>query len=107
MSKVKLLLEVADGLRNLADSVTAIAEAMQGSDAEDTDTAVSGTQSISGPVSSAPAIPLEQVRAVLADASRAGKTAEVKALLERFGADRLSAIDPAQFSELLIAAEEL
>ena len=40
---------------------------------------------------------LEEVRAVLADKSRAGHTAEVKELLEKHGAPKLSGIDPAEW----------
>ncbi len=47
---------------------------------------------------------LEEVRAVLAEKSRAGHTAEVKALLTKHGADKLSDIDPAEYPALLAEA---
>lgn len=50
---------------------------------------------------------LEDVRAVLADKSRNGHTAEVKALLTKHGADKLSEIDPAEYASLLADAEVL
>lgn len=50
---------------------------------------------------------LEEVRAVLAEKSRAGHTAEVKALLTKHGADKLSEIDPAEYPALLAEAEVL
>ena len=50
---------------------------------------------------------LEQVRAVLADKSRRGYTAEVKALLRQHGADKLSEIAPSEFEALLTEAEAL
>ena len=50
---------------------------------------------------------LEQVRAVLADKSRHGYTAEVKALLRQHGADKLSEIAPSEFEALLAEAEAL
>ena len=50
---------------------------------------------------------LEQVRAALAEKSRAGHTAEVKALLLKHGADKLSDIDPAEYPALLADAEVL
>jgi hypothetical protein len=49
-------------------------------------------------------ITLEQVRAVLADKSRAGHTAAVRELLQKYGADKLSAIDPANYTALLADA---
>ena len=51
------------------------------------------------------AIKLEDVRAVLADISRSGKTAEMKALLAKFGASKLSDIDPVKYADLLAEAE--
>lgn len=48
---------------------------------------------------------LEDVRAVLADKSRAGFTEQVKELLKKHGADKLSAVDPAEYKALLADAE--
>ncbi len=50
---------------------------------------------------------LEEVRAVLADKSRAGFTEQVKELLKKHGADRLSAVDPTEYKALLSDAEVL
>ena len=50
---------------------------------------------------------LEQIRAVLADKSRAGHTAEIRSLLQKYGADRLSQIDPVNYKALLAEAEVL
>lgn len=44
---------------------------------------------------------------MLAEKSRAGHTAEVKALLTKHGADKLSDIDPAEYPALLADAEVL
>ena len=52
-----------------------------------------------------PELTLEQVRAVLADKSRQGNTAEIRALLPTHGASKLSPLDPAQYKALLAAAE--
>ncbi len=52
-------------------------------------------------------ITLEEVRAVLAEKSRAGHTEEVRELLARHGADKLSEIDPAEYAALLAEAEVL
>ena len=46
-------------------------------------------------------ITLEAVRAVLAEKSRAGFTAEVRTLLEKHGAEKLSEIDPSKYPSLL------
>lgn len=54
-----------------------------------------------------PALTLEQVRAVLAEKSRKGHTAAIRELLQRYGASKLSKIDPQHYEALLREAEEL
>jgi len=54
-----------------------------------------------------PAITLEQVRAVLAEKSHDGFTSEVRALLQKHGADKLSLIDPSEYESLMKDAEAL
>lgn len=53
------------------------------------------------------ALTLEQVRAVLADKSRKGHTAEIRALLQKYGASKLSGINPADYKALLADTEVL
>lgn len=48
---------------------------------------------------------LEEVRMILADKSRAGHTEEVKALISKYGAERLSDIKPADYAALMAEAE--
>lgn len=62
------------------------------------------------PPAAAPAEPkltLEQVRAVLADKSRLGFTAEIRALLMKYGAQKLSGIAPENYKALLAEVEVL
>ena len=54
-----------------------------------------------------PQLTLEQVRAVLADKSRMGFTAEIRTLLQKYGAAKLSGIDPANYKALVADAEVL
>lgn len=49
----------------------------------------------------------DEVRLVLAEKSRAGKTQEVKMLLKECGADKLSAVPEEKYAELLKKAEAL
>lgn len=58
------------------------------------------------PVKESP-LTLEAVRAVLAEKSRSGHTAEVRSLLQKYGANKLSEIDPAKYRALLSDAEVL
>ena len=53
------------------------------------------------------ALKLEDVRLVLAELSRSGKTEAVRKLLEKFGANKLSAVDPSQYEALLVEAEAI
>ena len=46
-------------------------------------------------------VTLAQVRAILAEKSRCGHTAQVRELLQKHGAAKLSAIDPTEFETLL------
>ena len=52
-------------------------------------------------------ITLEEVRTVLAELSRDGKTQEVKAILKRHGASRLSEINPDEWEAILDEAAEI
>lgn len=54
-----------------------------------------------------PVLTLEAVRAALADKSRAGFTAQIRSLLQKYGADKLSGIDPANYKALLGDVEGL
>ena len=104
MSKTKLLFDVVNDLRSLADSIQAVADAMVQSE--------TASESAPGepPKSATPKeklITLEQVRALLAEKSHDGKTAEVRELLQKYGAAKLSAIDPKHYKALLADAEVL
>ena len=49
----------------------------------------------------------EEVRAVCAEKSRAGFTAEVKSIITKHGADKLSAIKPEEYAAVLAEVEVL
>lgn len=106
MSKTKLLLDVVGDLRSLADSLQAVAEAIAGNEpAEAAQGENPATAKEAKPATKA--VTLEQVRAVLADKSQQGFTADVRALLEKYGAPKLSQIDPVNYAALLADAEGL
>lgn len=54
-----------------------------------------------------PEFTLEDVRGVLSDIARSGNREGVKSLLEKYGASKLSAIDPNDYGSLLKDAEVL
>ena len=53
------------------------------------------------------ALTLEEVRAVLADKSRTGHTAEIRELLKKYGASKLSLVEPKHYEALLREVEVL
>lgn len=122
MGKVKLLLDVIGDLRSLADSLQAVADAVADNGAAEagrTDTKEPEKAGKAGKTAKKEekpaakqeteekALTLEEVRAVLAEKSRSGHTEEVRALLNKHGADKLSEIDPAEYAALLAEAEVL
>lgn len=52
-------------------------------------------------------ITIEQVRAVMAEKSQAGLTSKVKELLEKYGANKLSAVNPDDYAALMEEATQL
>ena len=54
-----------------------------------------------------PELSLSDVRAVLAKKSQAGFTKEIKALIEKYGAEKLSAVEPMHYEALLKEVEVL
>lgn len=64
------------------------------------------TEMFSDTAAPEPPITLEHVRAVLAEKSRNGHTAEIRALLQKYGAAKLSGIDPGHYKALLAEAEQ-
>ena len=65
----------------------------------------SATESV--PTDPTPTVSLEEVRAVLAQLSQAGKAADVKNLITTFGAAKLTDIASDKYSDLLAAAKAL
>lgn len=116
MSKMKLLLDVVSDLRSLADSLQAVADAVVQGGQEQPDQTTEErpaqepekkTAAKKEEKAEPKPLTLERVRAALAEKSRAGHTSEVKALLIKHGADKLSDIDPAEYPALLAEAEVL
>ena len=106
MEKSKLFLDVVSDLRKLANSVQAIVDAMTENESAGNTQSEPSTP-VAEPKPTEKAVTLEQVRAVLADKSHDGFTAEVRTLLEKHGAKKLSEIDPANYAALLADAEGL
>lgn len=103
MSKMAEMAQTIEELRTAAASINAAADWLYQQFSGDGDEAkVTEAPSKKKPK---PELKLEDVRAVLAEKSRAGHTAEVRALLKKFGAAKLSEIDPANYEALMKDAE--
>ena len=101
MSKMSDMAATIEELRNAAVTITDVANWL---------TEMFSTTADEAPDAAAPAEPqltLEQVRAVLADKSRMGFTAEIRSLLQKYGAAKLSGIDPIHYKALVAEAEVL
>lgn len=106
MGKVKLLLDVIEDIRSLADSLESVAEAMSHSDPPDTKAEEPKTvEETPAPVTK----PLgkEQLRAFLGEKSLAGHREAVQALIRKYGGQKFSDIDPSHYPALQKDAEEL
>lgn len=95
------LLKVVEDIRSLADSIQAVCSLVIDSRPKETD------EPKALPEKKPEQIPLEKVRGVLAEKSRSGHTAEVRAIIQKYGADRLSDIDPKDYPAVLAEAEVL
>jgi len=94
------LLRIADNLKELSKIVVMMAEEM---------TSVNSTkqEETKPDIKKEEQITIEQVRAVLAEKSQSGKQLEVKALILKFGANKLTDVDPSHYKALLMEAGEL
>lgn len=102
MGKVKELSMAIEELRRCGESLVNLSDSLK--------TIFSGSDTEEPRSEEAPApepIPLEKVRAVLAEKSVQGKRQEVQALIIRYGAQRLSDISPEHYASLLAQAEVL
>lgn len=100
MSKVKLILEVVNDMQKLAESLKSVCDALsENGFVTDEIPAVSKTKEQD--------IPLEKVRMVLAEKSLQGFTDEVRKIIGKYGADKLSAVDKSFYADILKDAEVL
>ena len=105
MSKMAELDTAVAELRRCGEALIGVSETLldlfSGSDDHQTDSATTTNEPVPK------ALTLEDVRPVLAQKSVEGHTAEVQALIRKYGADRLSQVDPARYADLLREAEVL
>lgn len=106
MDKVKLvldviqkLLKVAEDLKNLSESVqsvcTVVSEGLSPEEEQEQEQIEDKT------------VEFEKVRGVLANKSREGHTAKIKEIIKKYGADKLSEVDPKDYPAILKEVEGL
>ena len=97
MSRIKLLMEIKEDAENLASSIGVLLTALE-SDEELPKKEVKKEETT---------YEIEDVRKILADKSRLGHTAKIRELLEKYGAKKLSEIDPSNYKDLVADVEKL
>ena len=109
MGKVSELAMLVDELKKCGETLVDISEGLAGlfSGSDEEKSAKMTTAKKKAEESKEKVVTLEQVRAVLAEKSRVGFTADVKAIITRHGAVKMSDIAPTEFEAVLAEAEVL
>lgn len=113
MAEMKNRQELVEAFTNaMAHGVLALNELLQSLVAEEkTSTAMEETKEeaerADNEEPAGPSIPIESVRKVLAEKSRAGFQPQVKALIRSYGVDRLTDVPAERYADLLRKAEGL
>lgn len=98
MSRIKLLMEIKEDAENLASSIGALLTALESDEELPKEEKVKQEEKT---------YEIEDVRKILADKSRLGHTAKIRELLEKYGAKKLSEIDPSNYKDLVADVEKL
>ncbi len=116
MDKAKKILEVVQGLLKVAEDIRSLADSVQSVCTVITDCVSVKEEAPKLPEKGTeqkaieqkePEITLEKVRGVLGEKSRAGHTAEVREIIQKYGADRLSDVAPKNYAAIIKDAEVL
>lgn len=94
---------LAEELARCSDALMKIAASLE----NEKESPAQETKAEAAPLEEKRALALEDVRAILARKSREGFTAEVRELLKKHGASRLSEVKPEEYGGLLKEAEVL
>ena len=92
MGKAEILKAIAKSLNELAKFLQSESESVPPPKVEEPKT---------------PSVTLEQVRSTLASLSAEGKTAQVRDLIEKYGATKLSEVDPVHYAGLMEDAKNV
>lgn len=100
------LRDCGKALMNIADSLQEIFSAPANEPAAE-DTVPKEPEKTEAPAPTKLALTFIDVRKILSKKSRAGHTAEVKALLQKYGADKLSELAESHYAAVVAEAEVL
>lgn len=92
MGKAEILNAIAKSLNELAEILQSESESVPPQKVKE---------------SKMPSVTLEQVRSTLASLSASGKTVKVRNLIEKYGATKLSEVDPVHYAGLLEDAKNV
>lgn len=106
MSKIKLLLDVVEDMRSLADSIQAVADAMTQSEAQP-DTAPKAAETLTSKTKTEKKVTIEEVRAVLIPLSQDGYGEQIRTIFKKYGAEKLSGVAESDYAAVIRDAEEL
>ncbi|MGT2965302.1 hypothetical protein [Streptococcus acidominimus] len=105
MSYMKQLVEVVEAARTFAETLLDYCNSVEGlgqgdvsSLPEKAEVRVAEEEKL---------VDIVEVRKLLAEKSKAGKTEEIRKLLQKFGASKLSEIEPSQYAQVMKEGEAL
>jgi Ca2+-binding EF-hand superfamily protein len=105
---VKLLFNVIEDLNSLSRDLELLVNNMNENEEEKSTKKAEHPESKSAnKETKTKKIKLEDVRAVLAEKSQAGMVARVRDIIKKYGASKLSEIDPKDYADVIKDAEEL
>lgn len=107
MTIIDAINDTAKALTNLSKVLVAVAEQTEGIPAKEAVNIPAKKEEKKAASKEETTVTVEMIRGVLAEKSQAGLTAEVKTLLESFGANKLSAVKAEDYAALFAAAKKM
>ena len=101
MSKINELSQIVDELKTAANLLLSAADTLLDLFTRTGSTSKEDKDDTKQEPAKEEKLTLESVRAILAEKSRSGYTDEIRALLEKHSANKLSEIDPKKYKKLL------
>ncbi|MDU5100720.1 MAG: hypothetical protein E6249_09700 [Peptoniphilus grossensis] len=98
MPRIKLLMEIKEDAENLASSIGVLLTGLESDEELPKEEKAKQEEKT---------YEIEDVRKILADKSRLGHTAKIRELLEKYGAKKLSEIEPSNYKDLVADVEKL